>query len=448
LFKCLKIFHATLLILITVTGVAQTLVSKPDSLRKLAKTAKEDTTKIILLNDAAAQYIMANNSEPAMQCANEALVLAKKLNYKRGLAKVYANAGSAHRLKGNYTEAVKNFLLVLKLKEEMGDKKGIASAHNYLGIVYNNQNNFEEAIKSHNKALTLRKEYGTKDEVAGSYNNIGLVYYGQSKFKEALENFAMALELTEGGSNIRLLGALYGNMANIYEEQNKFDKALTFYKAAFDIKGSGDVAAEQRYNASVGHVLMKQGKLNEAKTHMEQSLEKAKKLQSKEYIQFAYHDLEALSKKRNDFKAAYAYRVMSDIYTDSLVNRENTAKTVQMRMQYEFDKKAVADSIKNAEHEKMEQLRHEQVLHRQQTYTYGGLIGFALMLLVAITSFKAYSQKKKSHAIIAAQKHLVDEKQKEILDSIHYANRIQKALLTSEKYIERTLEKLGQNKCG
>ncbi len=36
----------------------------------------------------------------------------------------------------------------------------------------------------------------------------------------------------------------------------------------------------------------------------------------------------------------------------------------------------------------------------------------------------------------------VDEKQKEILDSIHYAKRIQTALITSEKYIEKNLNKL------
>ena len=35
-----------------------------------------------------------------------------------------------------------------------------------------------------------------------------------------------------------------------------------------------------------------------------------------------------------------------------------------------------------------------------------------------------------------------EEKQKEVLDSIHYAKRIQTALLTNEKYIERNLLKL------
>jgi hypothetical protein len=37
---------------------------------------------------------------------------------------------------------------------------------------------------------------------------------------------------------------------------------------------------------------------------------------------------------------------------------------------------------------------------------------------------------------------LIEEKQKEILDSIYYARRIQRALITSEKYIENKLSKL------
>ncbi len=42
---------------------------------------------------------------------------------------------------------------------------------------------------------------------------------------------------------------------------------------------------------------------------------------------------------------------------------------------------------------------------------------------------------------ISEQKHLVEEKQKEILDSIHYAKRIQNSLLPTDKYIERILKK-------
>jgi len=57
-------------------------------------------------------------------------------------------------------------------------------------------------------------------------------------------------------------------------------------------------------------------------------------------------------------------------------------------------------------------------------------------------SFRVYSQKKKANSIISEQKKLVDDKQKEIIDSINYAGRIQKALLASEKYIDKNINKL------
>lgn len=49
-------------------------------------------------------------------------------------------------------------------------------------------------------------------------------------------------------------------------------------------------------------------------------------------------------------------------------------------------------------------------------------------------------------AEVVQQKHLIEEKHKEITDSIHYAKRIQTALLPTEKYIDRNLNDLQKNK--
>jgi hypothetical protein len=40
------------------------------------------------------------------------------------------------------------------------------------------------------------------------------------------------------------------------------------------------------------------------------------------------------------------------------------------------------------------------------------------------------------------QKRIIEQKNKDIVDSIYYAKRIQTALITSEKYIDRNLNKL------
>ena len=64
------------------------------------------------------------------------------------------------------------------------------------------------------------------------------------------------------------------------------------------------------------------------------------------------------------------------------------------------------------------------------------------MILLSGFIFRSYRQKKKANEIIAQQKILVEEKQKEVLASIEYAKRIQQSLLPTEKYIEKNLERL------
>jgi hypothetical protein len=58
---------------------------------------------------------------------------------------------------------------------------------------------------------------------------------------------------------------------------------------------------------------------------------------------------------------------------------------------------------------------------------------------------------QKQKGIIENQKVLVDEafaqleeKNNEVMDSIHYAKRIQTALMPNEKYIEKTLNRLSK----
>jgi len=65
------------------------------------------------------------------------------------------------------------------------------------------------------------------------------------------------------------------------------------------------------------------------------------------------------------------------------------------------------------------------------------------MLVVAGSFIPGVSQQaKRQNEIISHQKELVEMKQKEIIDSINYAGRIQKSLLTPEAYINKILNKI------
>jgi hypothetical protein len=107
-------------------------------------------------------------------------------------------------------------------------------------------------------------------------------------------------------------------------------------------------------------------------------------------------------------------------------------------MKFNFEKKTIADSIKVAADKKinMAQLKQEKT---QRYSLYGGLLLVVLFALFMVQRFRLTNKQKK---IIEVQKHVIEEKQKEMLDSIHYAKRIQRALLTSEKYIQRKMKEL------
>jgi hypothetical protein len=111
-------------------------------------------------------------------------------------------------------------------------------------------------------------------------------------------------------------------------------------------------------------------------------------------------------------------------------------------MQFDFDKKQAADSVKVAEEKKVAaaELRAE----RNKSYSlYGGL---GLVLVFAgfmYNRFRITQRQKKvieeQKLIVEHQKKIVEEKNKEVMDSIYYARRIQRSLLPTNKYLEKKL---------
>jgi len=134
---------------------------------------------------------------------------------------------------------------------------------------------------------------------------------------------------------------------------------------------------------------------------------------------------------------------------DSIINQENKKASIKSKFKYEYEKKAAADSVKVAEEKKIVavQLKQEKT---QRFALYGGL---ALVLVFAGFMFNRFrvTQKQKNiielkeketqqqNEIITIQKHLVEEKHKEITDSINYAERIQRSFLATEKQLNENL---------
>jgi hypothetical protein len=98
----------------------------------------------------------------------------------------------------------------------------------------------------------------------------------------------------------------------------------------------------------------------------------------------------------------------------------------------------------------MKRLVGTYVEEEKQTIIRNSLLtGFVLMLILATVISKGYRQKQKFNKLLKMKNEMIEEqsssveqKNKDILNSINYAKRVQESVLPSEALIERTLKKL------
>jgi hypothetical protein len=129
---------------------------------------------------------------------------------------------------------------------------------------------------------------------------------------------------------------------------------------------------------------------------------------------------------------------------DSIYQEESATKIAQMSVRLELSGKEKEIELLNTD-KKLQQLELKNK-RNQQYGLYGGLV---LVIAFAGFMYNRFKITQKQKQVIEHQKEVVEnarllleEKNEEIIASIRYAKRIQDALLTSQKYIERNINRL------
>ena len=143
-----------------------------------------------------------------------------------------------------------------------------------------------------------------------------------------------------------------------------------------------------------------------------------------------------------NFNGAFEHHKNYIFYRDNILNNEIKNSNLQQQLNYEFDKKEAV--LK--EQQERERVVSQEKNRKQKIIIWSIISVLALVFGFAIFIWRTLRLTQKQKQIIEKQKEMVEEKQKEILDSIRYAKRIQDALMTSQKYIERNLKRLKNNK--
>ncbi len=421
---------------------------------------------------------MQGNLKEAIPYNNEARDLSLKLSYKRGLANAYNNYGNIYNNQGNYPEALKNHFNSLKIREEIGYKRGVAASYCAIGNVYANQGSIEEAEINYKKGLEIFREINEEIGLADTYVALGILSEDQAEsetempgkkagLQKALSYYIASLNVYVAIADSQRLALSYNNIGNVYDVEaslftnkdsmnSRYELALKYQKMAMEIQENtgNDQDLPLTYNNIAG-IYLEQKKYPDAIVWTFKGLAMARIVNSLLDVQIAEKGLSDIYLKLNEPQKAFDHYVAYINIRDSIFNEENTRQTVKSQMQYEFGKKQAADSVKVADDRKITdaQLAQEQT---QRYALYGGLLLTFIFALFMFNRFRVTRRQKelieiqkhqveKAKDIVVHQKLLIEEKQKEVMDSIHYAQKIQRALLPTEKYIIKNLTRLQNN---
>ena len=429
-----------------------------DSLKLALKQAKHDTTRVDLI------YKIGEN-EPIFRigywdtlktlCEN-LLVLNKSKGLVhtvllKNLSGAVNNIGYIYDDHGNIPYALEYYHMALKYSEELKDKSAVASIFINIGHIYDGQKNYPKALEYYNKSLVAKRELNDKKGVALALNNIGGIYLNMDDYKNAMNLFTKSLNLYQEIKNKKGIANEINMIGGVYKNTGDIDKALEYYNESLVIREEiQDNLGIARSLNSIGNALLSKGKYMEAQVKAEQAMKIAKELGYPENIHKTSNLLSKIYSKLNKFKEAYEMHVLYKEMSDSIISEANKKASIQKGFQYAYEVKTAADSIKAAEVNEVHKTQIKEQ-RKQQTLLYVGIGLIAIFSGFMYNRFRVTRKQKgiielqkveveRRSKIVEEQKFVIEEKQKEILDSIHYAKRIQQAMLTSEGYFDEYLK--------
>jgi tetratricopeptide (TPR) repeat protein len=413
-----------------------------------------------VLNNLGYRYLQQGKINEALDHYTRSSDILEEIDDKESLPALIINIGYIYENQGNVTKAMASYRKSLSLLESSPLKKDIknksveASCLNNISILYFRLNDYSNALDYQKKSLKIREEINDKKNIAYSLNNIGQMYLKAGDIEKTRNFYDRSLQVAREINDQAMIAAVSMNLGYIYQTHGMefngkpdLSKALQYYNNSLAIQRQIlDIKGEANTLNNIAGICFQKKNYGEAIKFARTSLNLALELGFPENIKNASEMLFKIYKETKDFKKSFQMLELSVQMRDSVNNIQTKKAAIKSQLKYEYEKQAAKDSIRNAEKIVQENIKYEVAIKQQRLYSYGGVIGFGLMLVIAGVSFRAYRNKQKANEIISEQKklvekqkHLVEEKQKEILDSIHYAKRIQNALVTNEKYIEKKL---------
>ncbi|MCC7302079.1 MAG: tetratricopeptide repeat protein [Bacteroidia bacterium] len=447
--------------------------------------AESDTQRVHLLCKLSDLY---THSQPdsALAVAERALQLAEQTGDLRSLTNAYHFKGLALDYLNDMKGALQHYLKARDLAIQLGDKLLAAREYNGIGNIYIGMGKYTEANEALVRSLKIFEDVKS-DQRFLPLVNLGNIYYYQKNLSKAVEYWEQAVPLLKQINNNYYLGILLANLAVGLENTGKYresqrylwdaigihsklgdsiglavaytnlstcylklgmkDSALYFIRKGISIcEKTGNMKELGGFYNNLADILADDGRHDEAMKYYRISMHLHDSLNIPDAKLYNLKGMARVYGLKGDFKNAYSYMSRYAELRDTLITKESQSLVEEMNAKYENDKKEL--EIERLANQK---LLDDEKLAKERYFRIFLIVIIVLVVGMAVVALRGFLRKRKDNQELARQKKeielakmIIEEKNKDITDSILYARRIQQGLMPSEKMVERMLNRSGK----
>lgn len=410
----------------------------------ISKQTKNEKLIASNYNGVGVMYDYLGDYDNAIKNYQKGYEIRRSIQDTVGMQGSLGNLGLVYHLKGDFKQAQKYLYQSKKMAKLISDTSGYTSAIINLALVFQQQKNYKKALELYEECLELYKQQNGKYDMALAYNNIGSVYMDINELRKGMHYHQLSLKIKNEIGDAPGMVMSFHNLGISLKRLGKLDSALFILKQGEAILDSVPDAASriEMYN-SIASVYFDQNEFSKAKSYLDRA-EKIYNEGNKYYkIYEVYQSLALLNAKLNNYKDAYHYSELYWGMLDSIQNNENAKMLQQKELEDEYERKVLADKLEEKKEEEKRAIEKKAEEKTQTIKNYIYLTILLALLLIIFFVYRNYKANKKANIIlnernsiissqnneIKKQAHLLQEKNRDITDSIQYAKRLQDAIL-------------------
>jgi len=354
---------------------------------------KTDTTKVLKLLAFYDKYY-SDNFNDSHETGQRFLLQAYKISFDKnhhyGIINNTYRLAQCFMFEKKIDKSIQYLFICIRESEKYKDTGHYIKSLINLGVIYYIQKKFNIALTYFKKAISFKKN--SEDQRRTLTYLSGLCEFKLNNFPEAITKLKLSLEIAKKENDNNRINECYIGLGQINSAKGNFKLAIEFFAKAkeYYISQTNEAAAMAIIYEELAQIAYKEKLFEESLNYANKAYLFSKKNPDANNRFEITELLHKLYFQKGDLKNAYKFLYENNTMKDTMYNSDISTQIAITLANYEFEKKETKFTAEIKEEAKQ----------KNRAFTLAGIIGFAMIIVIALLGIVRKERKKSDDLIL------------------------------------------------